>query len=118
MQARQYLLLQNQPVANELYLEAMEYNFPFRFVLPSFNLPTSFEHREAYIRYSLTAAIDIPWSFNIQTSRYFTVISTVDLNLIPGLRQSYGLSDIKTVCCGPCESDPITIQFNTNKSDY
>jgi hypothetical protein len=34
------------------------------------------------------------------------------------LRQSYGVSATKVVCCGPCQSDPITAQFSTTKTGY
>ena len=105
-----------KPMNNDLYLETGEYNHPFRFLLPESNLPTSYEYYSAYIRYWLKATIDIPWSINKHAIRCLTVINPLDLNLLPALRQSYGVTDTKIICCGPCKSDPITIDFNTNKS--
>ena len=37
----------------------------------------------------------------------FTVFTDYDLNKYPTLKQPYGLSDEKVVCCGPCKSDPV-----------
>ena len=95
----------------------MEYNFPFRFLLPWTDLPTSFEQCGAYIGYSVKAIIDIPWSLDLKTTRFFTVINPLDLNLLPELRQPYYVKDIKT--CGIIfKKDPIMIEFDTNKSIF
>jgi hypothetical protein len=64
------------------------------------------------------ATVEIQWSFNKHAVRVFSVVNPLDLNLLPGLRQSFGVSDSKTLCCGPCKSDPIIIDFNTNKSKF
>ena len=109
--------MQKDPNMGELYLEPNEYNFPFKFTLPAGNLPTSFHHREAHIRYWLEAIVDIPWSFNRNFIKIITVINALDLNLLPALRQPVGVSDTKVICCGPCKSDPIIIEFNTSKSN-
>lgn len=44
----------------DLFIEAKSYTFPFEFKLPE-NLPTSFEHLNGRIRYSIKATVDIPW---------------------------------------------------------
>ena len=44
------------------------------------------------------------------------VISPYDLNLMPALRQPYGASEMKVLCCGPCKSDPIIATFEIPKS--
>ena len=112
-------ILQKQANTKHMYLEDIEYKFPFCFNLPANNLPTSFERTLpglSHIRYYVKATIDIPWSSNEHALRCFTVINPLDLNLLPGLRQPCGVNDIKTVCCGPCKSDPIIIDLQTNKS--
>jgi len=48
------------PKNQELFLEAGDYSYPFEVQLPS-DLPPSFEHNYARIRYSLISTIDIPW---------------------------------------------------------
>ena len=110
-------LLRKQPNSSDLYLNPFENNFRFEFSLLTFNLPTSYEYKNAYIRYWLKATIEIPWSINKHTTRCFTVINRLDLNRLPGLRQPYGVSDTKIICCGPCKSVPITIDLNTKKSN-
>ena len=112
---KQILLEKNNNIS-ELYLESDLINYPFKFILNLSYLPTSFEHREAHIRYWVKATIEIPWSINKEAIRFFTVINPLDLNLLPDLRLPHGVSDTKTICCGPCKSDPVIIEFNTNKS--
>ena len=109
--------MEKQPNSSDLYLEPIDNNFRFRFILPKGNLSTSYEHFEAHIRYWVKATINIPWSINRHAIRCFTVINPLDLNRQPSLRQPYGVSDTKIVCCGPCKSDPITIDLNTTKSN-
>ena len=99
---------------SDLYLEAGDYSYPFDIVLPP-NLPTSFEHTVGQVRYSLYGTIDIPWAFDKHTTRSFTVVSHLDLNSNPSLRQGYGVSDQKVLCCGPCKSEPIIANFNILK---
>ena len=108
--------MQKQDNKNDLYLEEFEYSFPFRFTLPP-NSVTSYEHAFANIRYWLKATIDIPWSINKHALRIFTVINPLDLNSLPNLRQLYGVSDTKILCCWYCKSEPIMISFNTSKSN-
>ena len=112
------VICMGKPMNSDLYLEACEYNHPFRFILPAGNLPTSYEHFEAHIRYWVKATIDIPWSINKHAIQCFSVINPLDLNLLPGLLQPYGVNDTKTVGIGIFKSDPIIIDFNTNKSNY
>ncbi len=44
------------------------------------------------------------------------MISHYNLNLNQALRQPIGASETKTLCCGPCKSDPITATLNVPKS--
>lgn len=106
-----------------MYIDNEEYIFPFKFQLRGSTLPTSYElyysdDYKFYIRYWVKVTLDVPWWFNKHVIKCFTVINPLDLNLLPGLRQPYGVSDTKIICCGPCQSDPITIELNTNKTGY
>lgn len=48
----------------------------------------------------------------------FTVLGNYDLNKNPSLKQSYGVSSEKTICCGLCKSDPLTVNFSVLKQGY
>ena len=98
----------------EFYLETGLYSLPFYINLPS-NLPTSFEHELANVRYSVICTIDIPWKSDKHSVRTFTVISPLDLNYNFKLREPYETTDSKVLCCGPFKSDPITISFSIPK---
>lgn len=100
----------------ELILEPGEYSFPFNFPLPR-NLPTSFEHKTGYIRYSLHGIIRIPWSSDKHAVVIFSILNHLDLNILPGdLRRSREVSDDKKFGCGPFLSAPITGELTINKS--
>ena len=49
------------------------------------------------VRYSLNGTIDIPWAFDKHVQRSITVISPVDLNLNPALKQPYSVSQQKYI---------------------
>jgi hypothetical protein len=52
------------------------------------------------------------------TQRSFTVVAPLDLNVNPLLRQPYGVSESKILCCGPCQSAPITAQFSVPRVGF
>lgn len=110
------IFLAKQP-NSDLYLESGDYSYPFNIVLPP-NLPTSFEHQFGRVRYSIYGTIDIPWAFDKHTTRSFSIVSPLDLNLNPNLRQPYTTTASKVLCCGPCKSDPITANFSVLKGIY
>ena len=107
-------LMQKDPNISELYIEPNEYNYPFKFTLPTGILPTSYQHFEANIRYFLEATID--GQLKTTAKKIISLINPIDLNIIPGLRQPCGVSDTKVICSGPCKDDPILIELNTSKS--
>jgi hypothetical protein len=74
-----------------------------------FSGKTLFNNYKKLIDYNLRA-------FDKHSRKSFTVISLYDLNQYPAARQSFGVSDTKTVCCGPCKSGPITVNFGVSKS--
>ncbi len=56
-------------------------------------------------------------AFDKHTTKSFTVINNYDLNLYPALRQPYGASAEKILCCGPCASLPILANFSISKGN-
>jgi hypothetical protein len=101
----------------DCYLEVGVQNFPFEFQLPP-NLPSSFDHFNGKIRYSLTALIDIPWAFDKYCTLNITVLSIVNLNLTPHLKQPVNVQDVKTMCCLCCKSDPIIVTLSLSKTAF
>ncbi|XP_063240926.1 arrestin domain-containing protein 3-like [Bacillus rossius redtenbacheri] len=89
-------------------IPAGEQEFPFRFMLPE-NLPPSFEGLYGSIRYTIKATLDRPWRFNQDTKLAFSVISHVDLNMMPSLKNSLNHSNSKNVCCLCCATGPLTV---------
>ena len=117
-----HYFIKKTEINKEGYIDNEEYIFPFKFQLPGSTLPTSFEFYYGdysfYIGYLVNVTLDVPWSLNKYAKKCFTVINPLDLNRLPALRQPYGVSDTKIICCGPCKRDPITIELNTNKTGY
>ena len=111
------MLLLSKQSNIDCYLEVGRQNFSFQFQLPP-NLPSSFEHFNANIRYSLVAFIDIPWAFNKYCILNITVLSTVNLNLTPQLKQSVTTKDATTMCCLCCKSDPIVVTLSLAKTGF
>ena len=64
-------------------LQPGDYSYPFQFLIPNQNMPTSVEGRHGYIRYWLKGIIDRPWRFDITTTAVFTMLEYVDINTFP-----------------------------------
>ena len=98
-------------------LTAGNYEFPFKFQLPSdLVLPTSFESHTG-IRYSLLARISRSWKFDHTTTRAITVNEIVDINTAQ-LTAPLSSSNEKTLCCLCCASGPITLSAKTDRGGY
>ena len=93
----------------DLHLDAGKYCFPFEIQLPA-RLPTSLEHSDGRIRYFLFGTVEIPWSLNKIVKLPITIISLLDLNRYPQLRQSHTVTNTKTICCLCCRQKPIHIR--------
>ena len=63
-------------------MEAGNHRLPFSFILPP-TVPSSFESKVGYVRYTAEATMERSWKFNHVTRSAFTVISIVDLNMEP-----------------------------------
>lgn len=106
---------------NDFYLEAGEEIFPFKIQLPS-NIPTSFDHENARIRYSLKAYIegcsDNSVECNRTTHLTLNIISPVDLNMSASvLMLPKSVEKIKIVNF-LFFSAPIEANFSIFKSGY
>lgn len=96
--------------SNETHLQPQQYILPFNFLLPSINLPSSFEGgRHGHIRYALDCNIDVAWWFDPKILLPITILELIDVN-----NPSYTIptphSEIdKTLCCLCCASGPLTL---------
>ena len=50
------------------------------------------------------------------TKKPILLVNNLDLNELQSVRQPYGVSGTKIMCCGPCKSEPIMTYFSVNKS--
>lgn len=65
-------------------LEAGDHVYPFLIPLDSYaELPSSFEGRKGYVRYTLQGQIARPWKSDETILLPFTVINHLDLNMFP-----------------------------------
>ena len=103
--------------SGELYLDVGAHSHPFQIHLPN-NLPTSFEHPLGRIRYWCIAKIDMPWSFDRQTIKMFTVLNHLDLNNFKSLFEPHSLSDSRKLCCLCCSSGPIVLSLQMDKVGF
>lgn len=101
----------------DLYLEAGDYSYPFQFLIPV-SIPTSFEHPFGRIRYSLIGTIQIPWEFDKHTTRSFTVISPLDLNLNAALREPNTITTTKRFGYKGCRRSTITATLSVYKGGF
>lgn len=101
----------------EIYLEVEEYEYPFTIELPAV-LPTSFEHPNGYIKYSVRGHIDVPWAFDKNAIKYFSVVSDCDLNANPELLLAASANTKKVLCCGMITASPIMVNLEVFKTGY
>lgn len=90
----------------DLFLEPGDYIYSFSLNLPA-NLPTSFEHSDGHVRYTIYSKINIPFGYERNAIKYFSVVSPVNLNKNINLRQPSKISSTQEFCCWPCQSDPV-----------
>ncbi|XP_060557997.1 arrestin domain-containing protein 3-like [Ruditapes philippinarum] len=98
-------------------LEPGKYSYPFNFQLPQ-GIPSSYEATIGRVRYFIQSEIDIPWAFDKQTKRMFTVVNLLDLNTVPNAMSGASKTDQKTLCCLCCESDPISAMVTIDRIGY
>uniref|UniRef100_A0A182PSY8 Arrestin_C domain-containing protein n=1 Tax=Anopheles epiroticus TaxID=199890 RepID=A0A182PSY8_9DIPT len=82
-------------------------------------LPTSFEGDYGYIRYTARVVFERPWKFNLTYKIAFTVVNQLNLNAVsPPLNVAVVQENIKHFYCGPCRSQPLTINVMLPMTGY
>ncbi|XP_062517269.1 arrestin domain-containing protein 2-like [Corticium candelabrum] len=101
------------------------HSFHFSYCLP-LQLPSSIEFHESSsfitskvgtIRYWLTATVNRPRHFNLQTKLPFTVIEYIDVN-DASLLHSMMSENEKTLCCCCCASGPLVLTASVDRMGY
>ncbi|XP_039969918.1 arrestin domain-containing protein 17 [Bactrocera neohumeralis] len=103
----QYYLLGGKN-SSETELPAGTHTYPFTCALPP-TLPSSFEGEFGHVRYTVKVTLDRPWKFDQDMKMAFTVISPVDLNVNPRVKEPYKLELEKSFCCFCCRSGPLSV---------
>jgi hypothetical protein len=67
--------------ADNPVLPAGDHSYPFSFIIPQQNLPSSYEGQHGHVRYWLKVIIDRPWRFDVTTKAAFSMIEFVDINV-------------------------------------
>lgn len=93
------------------------YSYKFECQLPV-PIPYSVEGKFGHVRYKVDANLDIPWAFDLQTERAFSVVRYEDLKLFPELRLPCQYEEVKTFCCLFCKSDPLLIKISLPRTGY
>ncbi|XP_061183522.1 arrestin domain-containing protein 3-like [Saccostrea echinata] len=100
-------------------LEAGDHVYPFVIPLSTTGeLPSSFEGRKGYVRYTLQGQITRPWKADENIVLPFTVINHLDLNAFPDSVMpiiQYRRQEISGCCCSEGE---IIAQMKVNKSGF
>lgn len=94
-------------IGAEIELPSGTHTYPFTCALPP-QLPSSFEGEWGHVRYTVKVTLDRPWKFDQESKMAFTVISPVDLNQNPRIKEPYKLELNKTFCCFCCRSGPLS----------
>lgn len=85
--------------SNRLYMEVGDYSYQFQIHLPS-HLPTSFKHEDCFVEYTLTTTLCSLCGLRKETERNFIVISPLDLNQFPVLKQPVMINESKCLSWG------------------
>ncbi|KAK5639659.1 hypothetical protein RI129_012151 [Pyrocoelia pectoralis] len=104
-------------VQENFILPAGKHSYPFSYILPP-QLPSSFEGTYGHVRYSIKGTVDRPWKFDYEAKIGLNVISPLDLNFIPGLREPIAMSVDKNLCCCWCKSGPLTFDISVPATGF
>lgn len=104
-------------IGAEIELPAGEHTYPFTCALPP-QLPSSFEGEWGHIRYTIKITLDRPWKFDQDSKMAFTVISPVDLNQNPRVKEKFTLNLEKSFCCLCCRSGPLALVASLPVTGY
>lgn len=106
----QYYLLGGKN-SSETELPSGTHTYPFTCALPP-TLPSSFEGEFGHVRYTIKVTLDRPWKFDQDMKMAFTVVSPIDLNLNPRVKEPFKLELEKSFCCFCCRSGPLAVVVN------
>lgn len=84
------------------------YNFVCQ--LPS-NLPYSIDGKYGHVRYRVKANLDIPWAFDLQNEKIFTIARRDEVSSLIEANMPVEFEEIKTFCCWCCKSDPLLLKL-------
>ncbi|XP_069691680.1 arrestin domain-containing protein 17-like isoform X2 [Periplaneta americana] len=102
---------------NSEVLPAGEHSFQFTMLLPK-NLPSSFERKNGFVRYTAKGVLERPWKFDHEIETPFTVISDKDPRLDPQNLKPVNLENSKMYCCCCCMTGPVTLAVNIPAVGY
>lgn len=98
-----------------------DFTYPFSIDLGK-DIPSSYEGKRGYVRYTCTASIERPWKFDQNVKEPFTVIQHYDCNNIPNaLTPIVDSVDQKVegfFCCKCSEEGSMTVKININKTAF
>jgi hypothetical protein len=101
---------------DDLYLEEGLHTYDFQLELPS-NLPTSFEHEDGIIRYSIYSTIHLSNRYDdICLMKNISLISELNLNDNPALRSP--IEENRLITGYFMKNDPITVDIILLKGGY
>lgn len=89
----------------------------FEYRLPS-TLPYSAEGKHGHVKYSLKANLDIPWAFDLQDEKSFTIIREDKVENLIECNLPIEMEEVKTFCCWCCKSGPVTLTVRLTKSGF
>lgn len=107
------------PGANSVEIAAGAYSYNFQSLLPE-TLPASLEGRKGFIRYKVEATLDIPWGFDYESKKRFTVVRHDDFNhwQFANYRQPCELEKIKTLGCFFWQSKPLILTMRIPRTGF
>lgn len=102
---------------NEIELPAGTHGYDFTCSLPP-SLPSSFEGKYGYVRYTIKVTLDRPMKFDQDTKMAFTVVHPFDLNNDPECRKPITMQLEKTFGCCCCLSAPMSVDVQVPFSGF
>lgn len=94
--------------AEAIQIAAGSYKYNFAVDLPKL-IPGSLSGEHGSIDYKIEAVLDIPWRFDKEVKKSFTVVRHDNLNDHADLKIPLKQEEVKTFCCFFCQSGPCII---------
>ncbi|XP_014665524.1 PREDICTED: arrestin domain-containing protein 3-like isoform X2 [Priapulus caudatus] len=91
--------------------------FDFAIRLPP-QIPSTFEGLHGGVRYYAKACINRPWKFDHTVKEMFTVVSVLDLNVLPQAESHVSGRNEKYVCCWCCKQGPLACEASIPRMGY